>query len=174
MRHRKRKHGGLLCLYLSHRRNAEITLVSLFIHMLFQNKQVFTFQASFAGTVHRWKESHVNGSITFRRHVGELVIGRPGMYYVYSQMYYYDCSTYSMNHYTLLNGKEILGSISSVAECSKHYYTNYQAGVFHLNRGDILKVQVYRSKVYYMEAPYSYFGVFMLYPDQLPVGVPQP
>ena len=167
-------HAGkvFVCLFAPSFTN--ITLVSLVMHKLVQNKLVFTSQASFAGTVHRWRESHVNGSITFRKHVGELVIGRPGMYYVYSQMYYYDCSTYSMNHYTLLNGKQILGSISSVADCSKHYYTNYQAGVFHLNRGDILKVEVYRSKVYYMEAPYSYFGLFMLYPDQLPVGVPLP
>lgn len=106
--------------------------------------------------------------------MGQLVIGRSGMYYVYSQMYYYDCSSYSMNHYTLLNGIKILGSISSVADCNRHYYTNYQAGVFHLNRGDILQVEVYRSKTYYMEASYSYFGVFMLYPDQLPAGVPLP
>ncbi|XP_078378824.1 uncharacterized protein LOC144661971 isoform X2 [Oculina patagonica] len=127
-----------------------------------------------AGTVHRWRESHVNGSITFRRHVGELVIGRSGMYYVYSQMYYSDCSTYSMNHYTLLNGRKILGSISSVAACRTHYNTNFQAGVFHLNRGDILKVEVYRSKTYYMDDPYSYFGVFMLYPDQGQARLPLP
>ena len=117
------------------------------------------------GTVHRWKEGHVNGSITFRRHVGHLVIGRSGMYYVYSQMYYYDCTSYSMNHYTVLNGNKILGSVSSTVNCSRRYNTNYQAGVFHLNRGDILKVEVYKSKTYYMDATYSYFGVFMLYPD---------
>lgn len=87
------------------------------------------------------------------------------MYYVYSQMYYYDCTSYSMNHYTLLNEKKILGSISSVTDCSRAYNTNYQAGVFHMNRGDILKVEVYKSKRFHMGAPYSYFGVFMLYPD---------
>ena len=107
-------------------------------------------------------------------HVGELVIGRSGMYYVYSQMYYYDCTTHSMNHYTLLNGNKILGSISSVAECKRHYNTNYQAGVFHLNRGDTLKVEVYQRKAFYMEAPYSYFGVFMLYPDQVQAHLPLP
>ena len=144
------------------------------VRIVVQNEIVFTSEASFAGTVHRWRESHVNGSITFRKHVGELVIGRSGMYHVYSQMYYHDCSSYSMNHYTLLNGIKILGSISSVADCSKYYYTNYQAGVFHMNRGDILKVEVYRSKIYYMAAPYSYFGVFMLYPDERLPGVPLP
>lgn len=118
-----------------------------------------------AGTVHRWKEGHVNGSILYRRHVGHLVIGRSGMYYVYSQMYYYDCTSYSMNHYTILNEHKILGSVSSTVNCSRKYNTNFQGGVFHLNRGDILKVEVYRSKIYYMAAPYSYFGVFMLYPD---------
>lgn len=115
--------------------------------------------------MNRWKEGHVRGSITFRRHQGALVIGRSGMYYVYSQMYYYDCTSYSMSHYTLLNGNTILGSVSSVVDCSKAYDTNHQGGVFHLNRGDVLKVEVYKSKVYHMGAAYSYFGVFMLYPD---------
>ena len=70
-----------------------------------------------------------------------------------------------MSHYTLLNEKTILGSVSSIADCSKAYNTNYQGGMFHLTRGDVLKVEVYKSKVYYMAADYSYFGVFMLSSD---------
>lgn len=115
--------------------------------------------------MNRWKEGHVGGSIIFRRHQGALVIGRSGMYYVYSQMYYYDCSSYTMSHYTLLNGKMILGSESSVVDCNKAYNTNFQGGVFHLRRADELKIEVYKSKMYYMAPQYSYFGVFMLYPD---------
>lgn len=112
--------------------------------------------------MNRWTEGHVRGSITFRRHLGTLVIGRSGLYYVYSQMYYYDCTSYSMSHYTLLNGNTILGSVSSIADCNKAYNTNYQGGMFHLSRGDVIKVEVYKSKDYYMAAEYSYFGMFML------------
>ncbi|CAH3182348.1 unnamed protein product [Porites lobata] len=121
-----------------------------------------------AGTVNRWKEDHpghVRGNIVFRKHQGALVVGRSGTYYVYSQMYYYDCTSYSMSHYTVLNQDKILGSISSVAGCSKEYYTNYHGGIFHLNRGDTLKVEVYKSKKYFMEARLTYFGLYMLYPD---------
>ena len=96
--------------------------------------------------------------------MGQLVIGRSGTYYVYSQMYYYDCS-HAMSHHTTLNSKRILGSVSSVVDCTRAYYTNYQGGMFHLNRGDILKVEVDQSKLYYMKDMYSYFGVFMLHPD---------
>ena len=129
-----------------------------------------TFQASSTGTVNRWKEEapgHVRGSITFRRHQGALVIGRSGTYYVYSQMYYYDCTSYFMSHYTLRNEETILGSVSSVVDCNRAYSTNHQGGVFHLDRGDVIKVEVYKSKTYNMRAPYSYFGVYMLYPDLL-------
>jgi len=132
---------------------------------LYEDYHLRTFQASSTGTVNRWKEGHVRGSLTFRRHQGTLVIGRSGTYYVYSQMYYYDCTSYSMSHYTLLNGNTILGSLSSVVDCNKKYNTNYHGGVFRLNSGDELKVEVYKSKVYYMAAPYTYFGLFLLYPD---------
>ncbi|XP_074633802.1 uncharacterized protein LOC141892424 [Acropora palmata] len=117
-----------------------------------------------AGTVSRWVEDHVRGNVTFRRHHGVLAIGRSGTYYVYSQMYYEDCTTYSMGHYTLLNGRKILGSQSSVSDCDSRYYTNYQGGVFHLNAGDQLKVEVHQSKKYFMISHFSYFGLFMLYP----------
>ena len=126
-----------------------------------------------SGTVNRWKEDHpghVRGNIVFRKHQGALVVGRSGTYYVYSQMYYYDCTSYSMSHYTVLNQEKILGSISSVAGCNKEYYTNYHGGIFHLNRGDTLKVEVYKSKKYFMEAHLTYFGLYMLYPDWNDVG----
>ena len=131
------------------------------------------FQLFSSGTVNRWKEDHpghVRGNIVFRKHQGALVVGRSGTYYVYSQMYYYDCTSYSMSHYTVLNQDKILGSISSVAGCSKEYYTNYHGGIFHLNRGDTLKVEVYKSKKYFMEARLTYFGLYMLYPDWNYVG----
>lgn len=131
------------------------------------------FQLFSSGTVNRWKEDHpghVRGNIVFRKHQGALVVGRSGTYYVYSQMYYYDCTSYSMSHYTVLNQDKILGSISSVAGCSKEYYTNYHGGIFHLNRGDTLKVEVYKSKKYFMEARLTYFGLYMLYPDWNDVG----
>lgn len=119
-----------------------------------------------AGSVDRWnpREGHVSGNITFRRHQGALMIGRAGTYYVYSQMYYEDCTSYSMSHYTLLNGRKILGSQSSVNHCDARYFTNYQGGVFKLNAGDQLKVEVHMSKTYYMIKEFSYFGLFMLYP----------
>ena len=126
-------------------------------------KNVPNFHYS-TGTVSRWVEDHVRGNVTFRKHHGVLVIGRSGMYYVYSQMYYEDCTTYSMGHYTLRNGEKILGSQSSVSKCDSRYFTNYQGGVFHLNAGDQLKVEVHQSKKYFMIPHFSYFGLFLLYP----------
>ena len=117
----------------------------------------------FLGVVNRWEKKTLRGSLQFNKHIGELTIGRTGYYYVYSQMYYYDCTTYLLSHYTLVNNNKILASTSSVVGCSRKYNTNYQGGVFLLNRGDKVSVSVELSKVYYMKPAYSYFGVFMLH-----------
>lgn len=124
-----------------------------------------TWYAFPLGVITYWKKKHIKGSLQYNQHTGELIVGRTGFYYIYSQMYYYDGTSVLLNHYTLVNGRKILGSASSVVSPRRKYNTNSHGGVFLLNRGDRLTVSVFISKVYLMKPEYTYFGAFMIHPE---------
>ena len=116
--------------------------------------------------VHRitnWKLGHVSGSIKFVSN-SFLVIGTPGYYFVYSQMFYYAGDTLFMGHYTYVNEEPVMRSLSSVVSERKKYNTNYQGAVFRLRKNDKLSVRIPFTKSYFMNKETSYFGAFLIAP----------
>lgn len=100
-------------------------------------------------------------------HFGEngiLVIGKPGFYFLYSQMFYYSSKAMYMAHYLYVNETPLLRSLSSMASGKRKYYTNYQGGVFQLNSGDKISIRVPFNETLYMNKETSYFGAFLIYP----------
>jgi len=94
---------------------------------------------------------------------GILVIGKPGFYFLYSQMFYYSSNARYMAHYLYVNETPLLQSLSSMANDKRKYYTNYQGGVFLLDSGDKISIRVPFNETLYMNKKTSYFGAFLLY-----------
>lgn len=95
-----------------------------------------------------------------------VVAGVTGYYYVYSQMFYYAGDTMFMGHYTFINEEPVLRSLSSVVSETRKYNTNYQGGVFLLQRGDRISVRIPFTKSCFMNKETSYFGAFLIHPFQ--------
>ncbi|XP_073256515.1 uncharacterized protein [Porites lutea] len=110
-----------------------------------------------------WRLGHKTGNIRFLSN-SFLVIGTPGYYFIYSQLFYYAGDTLFMGHYTYINEQPVMRSISSVVSETKKYNTNYQGAVFLLSKGDKISVRIPFTKSYFMQRETSYFGAFLISP----------
>ena len=110
-----------------------------------------------------WKLGHLTGNIKFVEN-SFLEIGTTGYHFVYSQLFYCDGNTLFMGHYTFINNKSVMRSISSVTGKNRKYNTNYQGAVFLLTKGDRISVRIPFQKCYSMNRETSYFGAFLITP----------
>ena len=107
---------------------------------------------------------------------GYLVVPRTGLYYVYSQLRLVDKRTSRLfaignSLLRLSHGKTqwdmILEAVLPVTTAAKAEASSYHAGLFHLEAGDKLGVQVNRYRqlqqgvLVQLVAEYSYFGAFL-------------
>ena len=124
---------------------------------------LFNFLLSFPGRVDSWVTKAVNGNVRFNARRGTLTVGVSGFYYIYSQLYYFDGSTYMLSHFTYINDRKVLVSASSVVSSHRKYNTNYHGGVFRLQSGDQVSVKVGVTKKFHMNPEYSFFGLFLVH-----------
>lgn len=110
-----------------------------------------------------WKLGHISGNMKFVEN-SFLEIGTTGYHFVYSQLFYCEGDTLFMGHYTFINDKSVMRSISSVADKNRKYNTNYQGAVFFLTKGDRISVRIPFKKCFSMNRETSYFGAFLITP----------
>ncbi|XP_071493941.1 uncharacterized protein [Diadema antillarum] len=118
-----------------------------------------------------WKEK-ASQNVAFSQSRGVLTIQKPGLYYVYSQIYFSDSpdtaqetdrndNVSPMTFSTKLNGEHLMRSVVPFGRFS----TKYHGGVFRLDAGDTLEVNVKNTQLRINTLPEnSFFGVFMLSP----------
>ena len=102
------------------------------------------------------------GNISYVK--GAIEVKRPGYYFVYSQMYYTDGLSYNgdVGHTTYLNKRKIMKSWGTLRN------TTYHGGVFHLKKGDTLKVKIPKMHVpIKLDKEATFFGAFLLQADQI-------
>ena len=79
-------------------------------------------------------------------------------------MFYYDGTTNHLSHFTYINDRKVMESVSSPASTERKYYTNYHGGVFFLNTTDHVSVQIpFTHLLYRMDSKASFFGAFLLH-----------
>ena len=106
---------------------------------------------------------HRAGKIRYHT-TGFIEIKKPGFYFVYNQMYYHEGHAFEMAHYTFINHRKVLESLSSVVNTFKKHNTKFQAGVFNLTTGDYISVRGIVNRKYRMKPSSTYFGAVMLFP----------
>lgn len=96
--------------------------------------------------------------------MGAIVVAKPGIYSIYSQMYYFDDTTPIMGHYTYINHNRVMESVGSVINDShRKFSTKYHSGVFRLQVNDRIQVRVPAShKDYYMGPTYCFLGAYRI------------
>jgi hypothetical protein len=115
-------------------------------------------------SISAWKVSQRQGSIQYHQPLGAIVVAKPGLYFIYSQMYYHDKTTPIMGHYTCINNIKVLESIGSVINDShRRYSTKYHGGMFRLKQNDRIQIRVpFTHKQYFMDATTSYLGTYRI------------
>ena len=110
-----------------------------------------------------WIVKHINGGIKYKSATGHIEVKRKGYYYIYSQMYYYGDTTILVGHGTFINHKKVMESSGSVSSSQK-YNTKYHGGVFLLQEGDVISVQIpFISRFFaFLDSEGSFFGAFLL------------
>ena len=98
--------------------------------------------------------SHLAGGMTY--HDGNLTVPTPGRYYVYTQLFYQS----SGRIYVLVNNK-VVTMIQPPSSGTDHG-TLQAGGVFNLEAGDVISLDVNSSIKLYMDTVHSYFGAFLI------------
>ncbi|XP_035693861.1 uncharacterized protein LOC118428004 [Branchiostoma floridae] len=96
---------------------------------------------------------------------GSLRVHETGLYYIYSQVYYYDGSHAFLSHIIKESGEQepFLQCIQSPANQSRKYNTCFTAGVFHLDAGDKIVVQLQQETgIVDMSADTTFFGLIKI------------
>jgi len=105
---------------------------------------------------------------TIRYDQGLIIVPRTGHYFIYSQMYYNDARTHVMAHHTYINNEKVMESVASAITDSTKDNTRYHGGVFLLRANDTVSVRIPYIRHYYMKSDASFFGAFLLYPEEAP------
>ena len=115
-----------------------------------------------------WKAQHKSGKMQYAN--GYLTVGIDGIYFVYSQMFYYDGTSSYIGYEVYLDNKRILKAVHSIASRTRKYETQYTSGIFQISKGQKISVESPFSKYYYFNETLSFFGAFMLHetPSKLP------
>ncbi|CAH1245630.1 EDA [Branchiostoma lanceolatum] len=125
------------------------------------------------GQVNHWKvanwmlmSEYEHYSSVFRLDVdGSLLVTEAGLYFVYSQVYYYDGSHAFLSHIIRGSGEEepFLQCIQSPVNESRKYNTCFTAGVFHLDADDRIVVKLQQENgVVDMSPDTTFFGLIKI------------
>ncbi|XP_066267254.1 tumor necrosis factor ligand superfamily member 10-like isoform X2 [Branchiostoma lanceolatum] len=126
------------------------------------------------GQINHWKYASWMGKAEYLEHRdafyldpldGSLMVTEAGLYFVYSQVYYYDGSHAFLSHIIKDSGEResFLQCIQSPANESRKYNTCFTAGVFHLDEGDKIVVQLQQKNgVVDVSPETSFFGMIKI------------
>ena len=118
--------------------------------------------AVYSQRVSNWTLKHRAGSILYNSSSGHIQVKKAGIYFIYSQMLYYDGSSTYMAHATFINDHKVMGSIGSVINSKKFLDTKFHGGLFLLRENDTISVHVSYKSTYYMSFSESFFGAFWM------------
>ncbi|XP_078614657.1 uncharacterized protein LOC144883831 isoform X6 [Branchiostoma floridae x Branchiostoma japonicum] len=96
---------------------------------------------------------------------GSLRVTEAGLYFVYSQVYYYDGSHAFLSHIVRESGERepFLQCIQSPVNESRKYNTCFTAGVFHLDAGDKVFVELQQETgIVDMSPDTTFFGLIKI------------
>ena len=95
--------------------------------------------------------------------LGEIQVKVAGVYFVYSQMFYFDGSTNQMAHDTYINGNKEISSEASIIGRNKKLDTKYHGRLFRLGFNDTIGVRSPYTKRFNMVPWGSFFGAFLVH-----------
>lgn len=117
------------------------------------------------GDVYRvtsWKKQHMSGNMSYDNN-GHLTVKVDGVYFLYTQMYYYDGNNSYTGFSVYIDNKRVLKAIYSVIDLYKRYHTHYIGGVFKITKGQRIWVGTTITRLYYFNEFSSFFGAYMLH-----------
>ena len=109
-----------------------------------------------------WKKQHMSGNMSYDNN-GHLTVKVDGVYFIYTQMYYYDGNSSYTGFNVYIDNKRILKAIYSVIDKDKPYHTQYIGGVFKITKGQRIWVGTTITRLYYFNEFSSFFGAYMLH-----------
>ena len=110
-----------------------------------------------------WRVVHSKGNLAYRNQTGAVIINVPGVYYIYSHLQLVGRGNSHVSfwkHATYVNNKQVLCSTVSHKPQRLKYKSNYQGGIFPLQKGDRVFIGGLPYRETYPE--YNYFGLFRL------------
>ena len=112
--------------------------------------------------VSSWKIQHKSGNMSYDND-GHLTVKIDGVYFVYSQMYYFNCDYRVTGFNVYIENKIILKAVYSVADSKKIYYTHYIGGIFNITKGQRIWVGTTITRPFFFNELSSFFGAYMLH-----------
>ncbi|XP_028412812.1 inner ear-specific collagen-like [Dendronephthya gigantea] len=110
-----------------------------------------------------WKEQHRSGEMEYDQN-GHLTINIEGVYFVYSQMFYFDRNNTYTGFNVYVDNRRILKAIYSIVDFHRPYHTQFISGVFKINKGQRIWVGTTIKRKYFFNESSAFFGAFMLHP----------
>lgn len=95
---------------------------------------------------------------------GDLIINIEGVYFVYSQMFYFDRNNTYTGFNVYVDNKRILKAIYSIVDFHRPYHTQFISGVFKINKGQRIWIGTTIKRKYFFNESSAFFGAFMLHP----------
>ena len=95
---------------------------------------------------------------------GHLTINIDGVYFVYSQMFYFDRNNTYNGFNVYIDNRRILKAIYSIVDVHKPYHTQFISGVFKIKKGERIWVGTTIKRDYFFNESSAFFGAFMLHP----------
>ncbi len=123
-------------------------------------KQLF----SGAYRVTSWKKQHISGNMIYDNN-GHLTVNVDGVYFVYSQMFYYDRNSSYIGFAVYIDDKPVLKAISSIIDWTKPFHSQYIGGIFKITKGQRIWVGTTITRIYFFNEISSFFGAYMLHPS---------
>ena len=104
------------------------------------------------------KGAHLIGGMRFSQ--GAITVPQSGVYYIYSQLLYFEGYVEKMGHKTMVNG---VTKMVSVTEPFRSRWTSQHGGLFELNKGDTIHVEVTNTDGRLFMLPTTcFFGAYLL------------
>ncbi|XP_068732463.1 complement C1q subcomponent subunit C-like [Montipora capricornis] len=135
-------------------------LISESIHLAGKGKNI---EQPRSHRIVNWDIAHKEGSIVYHADLGEIQVKVAGVYFVYSQIFYFDGSTNQMAHDTFINGNREMSSEASIIGPSKKLDTKYHGRIFRLRVNDTIGVRARYTKLFNMVPWGSFFGAFLVH-----------
>lgn len=94
---------------------------------------------------------------------GYLTVGVDGVYFIYSQMFYYDGNSSYTGHDMYIDDRKVLKAVYSVVSDRRKYHTQFIGGIFKISKGQKIYVGTSITRNYYFNENSSFFGAYMLH-----------